>query len=89
MRALIDNTPKETTFPAKSFFRFANLPTTGEWISAKPGCCCETQWVHLDLNQEPRDYESPALTVELWTRVFHLVTLNQRTQTTAISLNRA
>ena len=26
------------------------------------------RWVHLDLNQEPRDYESPALTVELWTR---------------------
>ena len=47
------------------------------------------RWVHLDLNQEPRDYESPALTVELWTRVFHLVSLNERTQTAAISRNKA
>ena len=23
-------------------------------------------WAHLDSNQEPWDYESPALTVELW-----------------------
>ena len=30
-----------------------------------------TTWVHLDLNQESRDYESPALTVELWTRHPH------------------
>jgi hypothetical protein len=27
-----------------------------------------SNWVRLDLNQEPRDYESPALTVELWTQ---------------------
>ncbi len=25
-------------------------------------------WAHLDSNQEPWDYESPALTVELWAR---------------------
>ena len=49
----------------------------------------KNQWVHLDLNQEPRDYESPALTVELWTRVFHLVSLNERTQTAEISRNKA
>ncbi len=25
-------------------------------------------WAHTDSNREPRDYESPALTVELWAR---------------------
>ena len=31
----------------------------------------QNTWVRLDLNQGPRDYESPALTAELRTR--HLI----------------
>src|ERR1700722_1033078 len=29
-------------------------------------------WAHLDSNQEPTDYESAALTVELWARLQYL-----------------
>ena len=38
-------------------------------------CLASTWWAHQDLNLEPTDYESAALTVELWARAFELYRL--------------
>src|SRR4051794_23830693 len=36
------------------------------WIRRKSLFYFALYWAHLDSNQEPKDYESSALTVELW-----------------------
>src|ERR1700716_31139 len=44
------------------------------WESA-PGRCDSFWWAHQDSNLEPTDYESAALTVELWARALRQLIL--------------
>jgi hypothetical protein len=44
-------------------------------------------WAHLDSNQEPTDYESAALTVELWARVFIVNDLHEVCAETSVELS--
>ena len=38
--------------------------------------CLEFEWAHRDSNPEPTDYESAALTVELWALISFDITID-------------
>ncbi len=50
-------------------FVWKEIPTLQEEMRARSALIW---WAHQDLNLEPTDYESAALTVELWARELNL-----------------
>ena len=49
----------------------APVVSSAGWPRPRGDLFCERWWAHSDLNRGPSDYESPALTAELWARLNH------------------